>query len=226
MTTQFNPNHSFLVFDTETAGLPKSYKKDWRDTTNWPRIVQFGMELHYPDGTHESFCELVRPSNGMAFPIPGDASAIHGITDRDCVERGTDISIIIDTFSLWIRKADAVVCHNYNFDSKVLKCEMARAGKMPNTSLGQGGVKPLHICTMAGGTEDLTQIEIESDWGDRYYKWPTLQELHMHLFGHGFDKAHDALADVQATVRCYRRLVETGFFKNFNGVNFLPIQDA
>jgi hypothetical protein len=28
-------------------------------------------------------------------------------------------------------------------------------------------------------------------------KWPTLQELHTHLFGKGFDGAHDALADVQ-----------------------------
>jgi hypothetical protein len=35
------------------------------------------------------------------------------------------------------------------------------------------------------------------------YKWPKLSELHIKLFGEDFDGAHDALADIEATARCF-----------------------
>ena len=38
------------------------------------------------------------------------------------------------------------------------------------------------------------------------YKWPTLSELHMFLFGNGFEGAHDALNDVLACAACYFEL--------------------
>ncbi|HUV85413.1 MAG TPA: hypothetical protein VMV86_06875, partial [Methanosarcinales archaeon] len=52
-------------------------------------------------------------------------------------------------------------------------------------------------CTMLEGT-DICKIP-----SFRGNKWPTLKELHKHLFNEDFEDAHDALADVEATRRCY-----------------------
>ena len=39
--------------------------------------------------------------------------------------------------------------------------------------------------------------------GKKGFKSPRLAELHQVLFGSGFDNAHNALADVEATARCF-----------------------
>ena len=46
--------------------------------------------------------------------------------------------------------------------------------------------------------------------GPRGFKWPSLGELHHALFNKGFDDAHDAAADVEATTRCFLELVLLG----------------
>jgi hypothetical protein len=46
--------------------------------------------------------------------------------------------------------------------------------------------------------------------GSNRVKWPSLQELHVHLFDYEFSGTHDAMADVNATAACYKKLVETG----------------
>ena len=40
------------------------------------------------------------------------------------------------------------------------------------------------------------------------FKWPKLQELYVKLFNEKFEGAHDALADIEATVKCYFELVK------------------
>jgi len=42
------------------------------------------------------------------------------------------------------------------------------------------------------------------------YKWPTLEQLHRKLFQTGLPGAHDALVDVEATMRRYFKLREMG----------------
>ena len=41
----------FLIFDTETTGLPKNFKAPISDTDNWPRCVQIAWQLHDSDGS-------------------------------------------------------------------------------------------------------------------------------------------------------------------------------
>ncbi|MCP4457898.1 MAG: hypothetical protein GY816_07730 [Cytophagales bacterium] len=41
-------------------------------------------------------------------------------------------------------------------------------------------------------------------------KWPSLSELHYKLFRRGFDEAHDAAADIQATAKCFWELRRIG----------------
>ena len=36
----------YLIFDTETTGLPKSWNAPITNTDNWPRCVQIAWQLH------------------------------------------------------------------------------------------------------------------------------------------------------------------------------------
>ncbi len=68
------------------------------------------------------------------------------------------------------------------------------------------------------------------------FKFPTLTELHEHLFGVAFDEAHNATADVEATTRCFLELIRKqvysleeldvapDYFQNFSEANPQPIQ--
>ena len=42
------------------------------------------------------------------------------------------------------------------------------------------------------------------------YKWPTLSELHIKLFGVDFEDAHDALVDISITEKCFWELRNRG----------------
>ena len=49
--------------------------------------------------------------------------------------------------------------------------------------------------------------------GKKGFKSPRLAELHQILFGEGFDNAHNALADVEATARCFWELKKRGVLR-------------
>ena len=68
----------YLIFDTETTGLPKNWNAPFTDVDNWPRCVQIAWQLHDELGrlvSHEDF--LISPER---FNIPYDAEQIHGIS--------------------------------------------------------------------------------------------------------------------------------------------------
>ena len=76
----------FLIFDTETTGLPRNWNAPLTDTENWPRCVQIAWQLHDEWGrVLESKDYLVKP-NG--FDIPYDAERIHGISTGLAEELG------------------------------------------------------------------------------------------------------------------------------------------
>ena len=60
--------------------------------------------------------------------------------------------------------------------------------------------KKSKICTMLSTTDFCA---IEGYYGN---KWPKLVELHFKLFGCNFDNAHSAIADIEATARCFSEL--------------------
>jgi DNA polymerase III epsilon subunit-like protein len=86
-----------------------------------------------------------------------------------------------------------------NFDRPILLAEFIRAD-LPNSFAGLPT-----FCTMASTTE-LCRIP-RSGGG---YKWPTLDELHRHLFGAGVCGAHDAGADVLSCAKCFFKLQQMG----------------
>ena len=76
----------YLIFDTETTGLPKSWNAPITDTDNWPRCIQIAWQLHDALGNlveHNDF--LIQPDG---FNIPYDAERIHGISTELAQEQG------------------------------------------------------------------------------------------------------------------------------------------
>lgn len=67
-------------------------------------------------------------------------------------------------------------------------------------------LKPKY-CTMKSAT-DYCKLP-----GKKGFKAPRLSELHQVLFGTDFDHAHNALADVEATARCFWELKKRGVIK-------------
>ena len=55
------------------------------------------------------------------------------------------------------------------------------------------------------GTTDFCKIS-----GPYGYKWPKLSELHYKLFKKGFDEAHNAAVDINATAKCFWELKRIG----------------
>jgi DNA polymerase-3 subunit alpha len=215
----------YLIFDTETTGLPKNWKAPISDTDNWPRCVQIAWQLHDSMGQlleHDAF--LVQPEG---YNIPYDAEQIHGISTDLALEQGVLLKDVLDKFNTALGKTTFVVGQNVGFDINIMGCEFFRLGI--ENSLATLPV--LDTCT-----EVTAQIcQIEGGRGGKF-KLPTLTELHQHLFGVGFGEAHNATADVEATTRCFLELLRKQVFtleelkaapdylQQFNKANPTPIQ--
>jgi DNA polymerase-3 subunit alpha len=191
----------YLIFDTETTGLPKNYKAPITDTDNWPRCIQIAWQLHDELGRLvEAKNYLIRPDG---FAIGYDAEQIHGISTHLAKEIGRDLKEIIVEFNTVLERTKFVVGHNIDFDLNVMGCEFHRLGL--ETKLNQlpyldtCSEKTAHMCQIPGGV------------GGKF-KLPTLSELHNHLFGEAFVEAHNASADVEATARCFLELIRLDHF--------------
>lgn len=206
----------YIIFDTETTGLPKRWDAPITDVDNWPRCVQIAWQLHDDMGNlveHKDY--LIKPDG---FNIPYDAEKIHGISTELAEEQGVPIHEVLHTFNEALSKAKFVVGQNLGFDLNIMGSEFHRYGvKSPLLDL-----TVLDTCTET--TAEL--LKLPGGRGGRY-KLPTLTELHQYLFGIPFAEAHNATADVEATARCFFELirrevfspeelqVDTGYFVSF-----------
>ena len=186
----------YLIFDTETTGLPKKWKAPITDTDNWPRCVQIAWQLHDDLGILiESQDYLVKPDG---FNIPYDAEQIHGISTQLADENGISLAEVLEKFNIALSKTKFVVGQNVGFDLNIMGCEFHRLGV--ETMLDE--LPLLDTCTEV----TATMCQIPGGRGGKF-KLPTLTELHQHLFRTAFGDAHNATADVEATTRCFLELI-------------------
>ena len=191
----------YLIFDTETTGLPRNDKAPISDTDNWPRMVQIAWQLHDEMGTlleHKDF--LIQPDG---YSIPYKSEQIHGISTELAQAKGSPLSDVLKEFELVLGKSNFVVGHNLGFDINVLGCEFYREDV--ETKLLD--IPVLDTCSRS--TAEVCQIP--GGKGGRF-KYPTLSELHQFLFVQEFGEAHNATADVEATARCFLELVRRDKF--------------
>ena len=185
-----------LAFDTETTGIPKNYKAPATDLDNWPRLVQLGWVLMSDRETWVSQGNVIIRPDG--WTIPPEAAKVHGITTERALEEGIPLAEAMTNFIEDMNRSTTLLAHNLAFDEKIVAAEMHRLKAFPT------GGKRVRVCTMQSTTAFCA---IAGPYGP---KWPKLQELHKKLFGVEFDGAHDAFADIEATIRCYWKLMDDG----------------
>ena len=181
------------VWDTETTGFAT---KGW-DITQQPYIIQFAAivwELE-SDGTYTEISRhdmLIRPP----ISIPFGASQVNGIYDATVADK-PPFAPHADEILKVLNSADIVSGHNISYDEEILSYELQRLGRV-------GEYAPMStVCTMRSST-DHCQLQ----WRGFFYKPPKLAELHRFLFDEYFEWAHDAMIDVEATMRCFLELVK------------------
>ncbi|MEM6687159.1 MAG: DNA polymerase III subunit alpha, partial [Bacteroidota bacterium] len=215
----------YLIFDTETTGLPKRWDAPISDTDNWPRCIQIAWQLHDELGNlieHQDY--LVQPDG---FNIPYDAEKIHGISTELAAEQGITLQEVLAKFNIALSKAKFIVGQNVGFDVNIMGAEFYRENVVNNLQ----ELPVLDTCT-----EDTANLcKLPGGRGGRF-KLPTLTELHNHLFGIGFGEAHNATADVEATTRCFLELIRRkeytieqldvtpDYFQRFSENNPKPIE--
>ncbi|MCK5704130.1 MAG: 3'-5' exonuclease, partial [Cyclobacteriaceae bacterium] len=186
----------YLIFDTETTGLPKNKQAPLSDFDNWPRVVQIAWQLHDPTGkllSNENY--IVKPDG---FTIPFNAEKVHGISTQRALDEGKQLDEVLDRFTEDLNKAELIIGHNIlDFDVKVVGSEYLRREK-ENVI-----VKKEALDTQFASTEFCA---IPGGRGGQF-KWPRLLELYKKLFGEEFEDAHDAAYDVAANAKCYFGLI-------------------
>ena len=186
----------YLVFNTETTGLPKNFNAPVTDSDNWPRLVQIAWQLHDKTGN------LLSAQNHIVYPdgftIPFNAEKVHGISTKRAEENGKPLNEVLNAFADDYRKADILIGHNVEFDVAIMGAEFHR------THIERGFMEKEFLCTK------LTSVDFVAIQGGRggRFKWPTLTELHTKLFGVPFADAHDAAYDVDATAKCFFGLLQ------------------
>lgn len=191
----------FLIFDTETTGLPRDYHAPLTDFDNWPRVVQIAWQLHDATGKLISNQNLIVKPDG--FTIPFNAEKVHGISTERAMREGIELREVLDIFLRDVEQATYLAGHNIEFDNNVMGCELLRMG-MHNAIADKQSLDTKDLstdfCAIPGGK------------GGKF-KWPTLTELYFKLFNETFSEAHDAAYDVSATGKAFFELLKLGVIR-------------
>ena len=186
------------MFDTETTWFIN--KKD-PSLEAQPKIIQFAgifWDLENWIFKEEKRVDiLINPK----MPIPFESSKVHHLYDID-VKNAPFIEDKIDEIMSYINDSDAIIWHNIEYDEDMIKIELKRLNQEYRYQPKQV------ICTMKN-TVDFCAIK----WNWERFKYPKLWELHKKLFDEYFIWAHDAMTDVEATLRCFVELAKTWIIK-------------
>jgi DNA polymerase III epsilon subunit-like protein len=183
-----------LIFDTETTGQI-NFRFPIISNTQ-PHMVQLAAELVLNGKVRASIDLLIDPG----VPIPEEAQKIHGITDELVQKFGVSPVVAIGMFHNLAKNAERLVAHNIDFDLTVLEIIYARISRSTE------GIRNIpRVCTMKSS---IDLLKIPGKYG---YKWPSLIEAYKLLVdSKGFDRAHSAIADVQACRRVLYALEQKG----------------
>ncbi len=188
----------YLVFDTETTGLPKNFNAPLSDSDNWPRMVQIAWQLHDEEGNLIENQEYIIKPEG--YDIPFNATRIHGISTKMAQEEGQDLKEVLEEFKAVLERSKVGAGHNVEFDYNIVGAEFYRKDiedklqALPKADTMHLGTD---FCKLGGGRNGR-------------YKSPKLGELYEKLYGTSFDEAHNAAADVNATAQVFFEMMRIG----------------
>ena len=188
----------YLVFDVETTGLFDFSKP--ADGVDQPRLAHMNYIIADADGafveqrdfiikpdhtwTDKHFADLENPSN----PNP--------LTRAILEEKGVPVLAALTDYSNAILDGLYPTAYNAQFDCKVMRAELRRAG------MDDLFEKTQNVCVMRPMTS-VCKIPNTNRGG---FKWPKLSEALDHI-GHTLENAHSADADTEGARKVLRWLI-------------------
>jgi DNA polymerase-3 subunit alpha len=189
--------NDFLVFDTETTGLPRSMSAPISDSESWPHIVQISWITVKKNSIRKKEDHIIKPEG---FSIPYESARIHGISDVYASVHGESLRTVLLDFMEDVESSSVIIGHNLEFDKKVVQAELYRL------QMEDPFKEKKLICTMKQSTDFCAFRGTNG----RRYRYPKLGELYKKLFNKHLWGAHNSLKDVEATYECYKELVKRG----------------
>ena len=220
----------YVIFDTETLGLPKSYKGSPKDLTNFPQCIELAWGVYQNELLTKKGYGLIAP---CGWQIPDTQfHRDHGFTQLDSEAFGMPIGMVLDEF---IRDVDGcgpdcvLVAHNMQFDSGVMASEFIREGirrNLDKIDLTQPAVdsarlmsfalqfkhKPQKLCTMEAGMNHfkIPKAASQTYAGSAQWKFPKLDEAYKLLFDKEPEQSHRANADTATAAAVFFELKRLG----------------
>lgn len=194
-------NTTFVILDVETTGFPDDWNAHPSKLKVQPHIVQVAYWIQQADTIFDKDLDFLSYENSELVLLPtgvkvGASAKVHGKTDEMLAKSGKPITKVISDLYNYIQEERSVgqkiilICHNIEFDYKMLAAECYRNDISLEAIRFDGG-----FCTMKSLTEYTKLYPMR--YGN--YKWPSLAQLYYHIFNKDMENAHDAGGDVKAT---------------------------
>jgi DNA polymerase III epsilon subunit-like protein len=200
-----------LIFDVETTGLlPKKNSPE----SEYPYILQMSYIIYDLKElkilkTFDAYINIPKE-----VTIPEGASAVNGITREKC-DGGIQMNEALMEFYEDMHTCQALIAHNFDFDSKVIQAEIKRNASLIEVScpyadqLFDPDYLKWHeistLCTMRI-SKNICRLPFKNPRPRDNYKFPTLKELYFHFFEEIPKCLHNSLMDVLVCLRCYLKI--------------------
>lgn len=188
----------YAVFDTETTGLFLFRDKETGETVpaddpRQPRMASFAVILADESGNEISREKhFIKPDG---WSVDGtQAAEVNGLTDAFLEQNGVPVSDVLDLWEGFISKGLIVAAFNAQFDCKMMRAELRRAGR--DDLFGQ----TRNTCLMRG----LAPYKNEGLCIVRGYV--KLSEA-CDYFGITNENAHNSMADAEAALKILQNLI-------------------
>lgn len=193
-----------LYFDTETTGIPDR-RLPWHHPAQ-PRIVSLAVALVDNDWNEvQHYHSLVTP-DGWEIDEEGLAFAAHRISTARCLEEGAPIAQVLGNLATAIELNEgcqAICAYNISFDIDMTRIECEKRSRPWLNFPPRLDILPL--AQAACQIPPTDRMKAARRFG---FKPPKLSEALKILCSEDFPEAHDALADVRATIKIHRKLME------------------
>lgn len=190
-----------IVVDVETNGL-MDFKRS-ADAEGQPRMAHFAMILIDDGGNVEGENNFFIAPDGWS--MTPETTAINGLTDEYLTLHGVPVKIALDCYSTAIMEGRMVISHGAQFDLKIMRSELRRAGmddlfeQTPN------------VCTMRKANGIILCERTDKKTGEKKLVggWPSLNRCR-DVLGISTEGAHGAVKDAMDALAVYKHLLAQG----------------
>jgi DNA polymerase III epsilon subunit-like protein len=185
----------YAIIDTESSGLFDFAKP--ADAEGQPRLATLAIIMLDDDlnviAEHDF---MVKPDG---WEMGAEAGAVNGLTTEYLLQHGEPVRDILQRYSTLIEEGFVITAYNCQFDSKIMRGELRRAG-MPDLF-----ERTPNICLMRAATP-ICKVPKKTGAG---YKFPKLAEA-CAFFKIEQPAAHSALGDAKSALAILLELHKLG----------------